>query len=71
MEKESNLDFITLGKGICNNCIHSLPSKRGQSYPSCEAFPDGIPEDILTGRILHLYPVDGDNDIQFEKVIVE
>jgi len=68
MEKETNLDFITLGKGICNKCQHSLPSKEGQSYPSCEAFPNGIPEEILIGEFDHHKPYKGDNGIQFEAV---
>ena len=33
----------------------------------CEAFPDGIPDDIAYGDNLHTEPVDGDNGIQFEK----
>jgi hypothetical protein len=32
----------------------------------CEAFPQGIPQEILDGEDLHLEPVEGDNGIQFE-----
>ena len=34
--------------------------------PRCKAFPDGIPAEIAYGDDLHLLPVKGDNDIQFE-----
>lgn len=32
----------------------------------CEAFPMGIPEDIKTGRDLHLRPVQGDEGLVYE-----
>ena len=32
----------------------------------CLAFPDGIPEEILTGDHDHKKPFEGDNGIQFE-----
>jgi len=31
----------------------------------CLAFPDGIPEEIWSGKNLHLTPYQGDNGIQF------
>ena len=68
MDKESNLDFITLGNGICNKCRHILPSRRDESYPRCDAFPGGIPEEILTGEFLHIRPFEGDKGIQFEAI---
>ncbi len=66
MDRESNLDFITMGKGICNKCRHILPTPAGESYPRCKAFPTGIPEEILTGEFDHHKPFEGDNGIQFE-----
>ena len=68
MDKESNLDFITLGDGICNKCVHILPTPTGESYPRCKAFPKGIPEVILTGEVDHRKPFKGDNGIQFEAI---
>jgi hypothetical protein len=32
----------------------------------CEAFPEGIPEEINLGEEFHSEPIDGDHDIQFE-----
>lgn len=33
---------------------------------TCAAFPDGIPDQIAYGRVLHVKPYPGDNGIQFE-----
>jgi hypothetical protein len=35
---------------------------------SCDAFPDGIPDEIWTGKNDHKKPYPGDHDIQFEKL---
>lgn len=34
----------------------------------CEAFPQGIPEEILSGQNNHKFPVPGDHGILFEPV---
>lgn len=34
---------------------------------TCDAFPDGIPDEIAYGDDLHLRPVLGDRGLQFEK----
>lgn len=40
---------------------------RAKTYPaSCEAYPDGIPEAILEGRVDHRKPFQGDHGIRFE-----
>ena len=33
----------------------------------CEAFPDGIPNEIADGKNKHLKPYKGDHGIQFER----
>jgi hypothetical protein len=40
--------------------------KSGINKLHCDAFPNGIPDDILMGKIDHIDVYDGDNGIQFE-----
>ena len=46
----------------CFWCIHL------KEYPNCDAFPNGIPQEIRDGTDLHTQPYDGDHGIQFEPV---
>lgn len=48
---------------MCIGCKHF----RNEGF-TCDAFPDGIPEDILQSRIDHRKPYLNDNGIQFEPV---
>ena len=43
----------------CNRCKHYL------DYGKCEAFPNGIPNEIIIGEFDHANPYSGDNGIQF------
>lgn len=43
----------------CENCKHYLSGLR------CVAFPDGIPDDILSGEFDHTQPHEDDNGIQY------
>lgn len=45
----------------CNECIHFHKHSR-----CCDAFPDGIPTDIIVGIHDHRDPYPGDNGIHFE-----
>ena len=48
---------------ICNECIHR---KAGEI--KCNAYPDGIPRNILTGKIDHRKKYINDNGIRFEPI---
>lgn len=45
----------------CVKCKHQI---RGTF--TCKAFPDGIPEEVLSGRANHCKPYPGDHGIQWE-----
>lgn len=51
----------------CRDCRH-----RNQEKYNCDAFPNGIPHDILQGEFDHTkrHP-DQDNDILFEPIVIE
>lgn len=53
---------IMIDDGKCDLCEHV--HKDGQS---CEAFPDGIPAEILNGDYDHSNSYPGDNGIQFKE----
>jgi hypothetical protein len=44
---------------LCNRCIHR---KDGLT---CEAYPEGIPIEIVSGELDHHKPLPGDHGIQF------
>jgi hypothetical protein len=48
----------------CPNCKHL---SEGENL-SCDAFPAGIPQEILTGEFDHTNEYPGDNGIRFEPI---
>lgn len=57
---------MTTFSPICSYCAHFDTSVRDREV--CSAFPDGIPQSILTGKLSHHFPVKGDRGIQFTPV---
>ena len=51
----------------CLECKHFLGARGEKLGLRCEAFPNGIPEEILSGEVDHTKPVNGDHGIQFKK----
>lgn len=44
----------------CGLCVH-----KHRHFASCEAFPEGIPEAILDGRVGHTKPYPGDHGLRY------
>ena len=57
-----------IGKApICMKCKR-YRDKDGKQGMNCDAYPNGIPIEILTGEHDHTEPYEGDHGIQFEPV---
>mgnify|MGYP000891546068 CR=1 FL=1 len=55
-------DMAELTYASCVACRH-----KSLTGPTCTAYPDGIPEPILAGRVSHLDSYPGDNGIRFDR----
>jgi len=51
---------------VCNSCKHF--HLEDIKINSCDAFPEGIPEEIWRGDNDHKKPYPGDNGIQYEPI---
>ena len=63
--KENDKRFIAgkgmqVGKNLCEMCARKDPKK-----DICEAFPLGIPKDILSMKFIHTKPFPGDHEVTF------
>jgi len=59
---DRDLRGISIGAAKCNRCRHV--SNDGLT---CEAFPEGIPAEILTGKHDHTKAFPGDGGIRFRR----
>lgn len=53
-------------------CVHlhvQAPDEIAADVPTCDAFPDGIPGDVLDGLNDHTKPIDGDRGIRYEPLV--
>lgn len=60
------MSSIITGRPDCFDCKHL--DEFSFDPLKCQAFPEGIPEEILTGEHDHSKPFEGDNGIQFEPI---
>lgn len=61
-DKEKFIGEALFFKNSCSVCKNQNPYRLN----CCMAFPDGIPKDILSGKVSHEDAVDGDHGIRFE-----
>ncbi len=56
----------------CKDCIHFREEESFKDLiPVCNAFNDGIPEDIWYNKVDHTKPYPGDKGIRFERILKE
>ena len=53
-----------IATALCLTCKH-LKAVRGE-VPKCDAYPDGIPPEIILAKVVHDKPYAGDHGIQYE-----
>ena len=58
---------------ICGGCTHLVrtPEGRDLADPRCDAFPQGIPWEILLSRVDHREPYPNDQGLRFEATTPE
>lgn len=52
----------------CSNCVNLSNAVNKEGRPVCMAFPDGIPEEIITGDADHSKPYPGDHGFQYDPI---
>jgi hypothetical protein len=61
---------LTMTLPLCSICKykHKDSLTYRKRYPTCDAFPNGIPEAVRKNRIDHRKAIAGDNGIRFDLV---
>ena len=59
---DSDIRVVRAAKfsATCDKCKHY------QRDAKCDAFPDGVPTEIILGYVSHIHPFEGDQGIRFE-----
>lgn len=50
----------------CPTCLNFI-GYNDDNVPTCRAFPEGIPDDIISGETSHVGAYKGDNGIRYER----
>ena len=67
--EEGAAQVTSVAPPICQGCKHLRRTNDAPLLdPMCDAFPQGIPADILLSRADHRQPFSGDNGIRFDPV---
>ena len=62
---------MTIGpRPVCLDCKHIHPEDPVEDGFFCDAFPEGIPFEMIANLFVHDKPYPGDNGIQFEPMEV-
>ncbi len=60
---QQSYDNPDLGhRAQCSDCLNW-----NKGTPTCKAYPNGIPREILTNKVDHKNPYKGDNGIHFQE----
>ena len=55
----------TIVRSQCSQCVHFHNEDKTKN--ACDAFPEGIPEQLLLNEFMHTQHYEGDNGILFER----
>ncbi len=58
---------MTVRTSQCFGCVHLATDKERKSAYECKAFPEGIPQKVLSNELDHSKPIEGDNGVQYER----
>ena len=61
-EAYTEFAYDIIGEPMCMSCSYSNHDS------TCDAYPNGIPLEILSGEVNHFLPYEGDSGIQYKAV---